>query len=622
MEYEADDFYENVVFRNSRIIFPLDLAASTVSPTTQAGDPPDELRPSRVRPSVLEAFDPAYGYSSIDCSGRNLPNNLDLLVLEDINLSFGTASDPPPIPPRNASCPPVPLRKESYSMPQYDPVTLEDGGFSLSPSVPGEAPPLNSDVESPVSIISSASPSSEKGEHLPTCSSQSAAKNNSKVRGLLSKIYASEWLKSRAANPTLKEETNYALISKMQGTDIGFFDMISWSSVTRKDPQYLWTELKNGMLSSYLTQKLESPIYSVKLNSIVSIGQLITPDSSSNSFSFEIIPTKEKSKVVLYVDSLDRKVYWMKHILGSCMAGFCPALLRCYMRAGKAYIKTSISGEWQPVWLLLQNEPYKKLWIHNVGPDGTFGNLVGENLNKVRSVSLGKLGDSGGCSLAIQPGRFFIVNWFDHTLYIQCDLKCETENWYHLFRSVALESGSDLEDQQMTNDDVPVLVECCIKYIETYGVLSEGIYRRSGVQSKVQRLLQRLKSDAWNQHISIEEFTEHDVANVLKRFFRTLPEPLLTNQLYSQWIDGLNSVNHEDQLELYKKLLNMLPHVNQCTLRKLLGHLHVVQNKCEKNLMSVSNLAALWGPNLMTVDSARNSSSNFGYALSIIISPL
>jgi len=614
MEHETDEFYENVVFRDSRIIYPLDLAAAASS-TTPTGDPPDDSRPSRVRPSVLEAFDPAYGFYTHDSSDKDVSNSLNLLLLEDINLNFGTASEPPPIPPRNVSCPPVPLKKERYNTHQYDSVALEDESFSAPSSAPVEEYPVNHHINSTslVSIISSASTSNEKNEqHLPPYPVSPTTKNNSRVRGLLSKIYTTEWLKSRTTNVALKEETNYGLISKGQATEIGICDMILWSSITRKDSQPLWTELKNGVLSSFLAQKPETPVHVIKLNSIVSIGQPITSDGSSDSLSFELTPTKEKNKILLSVDCSERKVFWMKQILMNCMTGFCPILLQCYLRAGKCYAKASVSGEWQPTWLLLHNQPYKKLWLHHVGPDGTFGPLTGESLHKVRSVSWVKLGDIGGCSLAIQPGRFFIVNWFDHTLYIQCDLRSETENWYHLLRSVALVSGSSLEDQQMTPDDAPVLVECCIKYIETYGILSEGIYRRSGVQSKIQRLLQRLKSDAWNQYISTEEFSEHDVANVLKRFFRTLPEPLLTNELYSQWIDGLNSANHEEQLELYKRLLNMLPHVNRCTLRKLLGHLHVVQNKCEKNLMSVSNLAALWGPNLMTVDSSRNDSSNFG----------
>ena len=36
------------------------------------------------------------------------------------------------------------------------------------------------------------------------------------------------------------------------------------------------------------------------------------------------------------------------------------------------------------------------------------------------------------------------------------------------------------------------------------------------------------------------------------------------------------------------------------------GHLHIVADQCEKNLMPVYNLAPLWGPNMMTVDGQEN----------------
>ena len=42
-------------------------------------------------------------------------------------------------------------------------------------------------------------------------------------------------------------------------------------------------------------------------------------------------------------------------------------------------------------------------------------------------------------------------------------------------------------------------------------MLSEGVYRRSGVQSKVHRLLNALQANAWNVHISKEDYSEHDV---------------------------------------------------------------------------------------------------------------
>jgi len=68
------------------------------------------------------------------------------------------------------------------------------------------------------------------------------------------------------------------------------------------------------------------------------------------------------------------------------------------------------------------------------------------------------------------------------------------------------------------------------------GTLSEGIYRQSGSNTRITQLLQDFKNDAWSVQISHKEFSAHDVAGTLKRFFRTLPEPLVTVKLYDEWI--------------------------------------------------------------------------------------
>jgi hypothetical protein len=66
------------------------------------------------------------------------------------------------------------------------------------------------------------------------------------------------------------------------------------------------------------------------------------------------------------------------------------------------------------------------------------------------------------------------------------------------------------------------------------GSMSEGIYRRSGANSSVTRLLTQFRKDAWAVQLARQEYNEYDVASVLKRFLRDLPEPLLTTELHSQ----------------------------------------------------------------------------------------
>jgi len=41
--------------------------------------------------------------------------------------------------------------------------------------------------------------------------------------------------------------------------------------------------------------------------------------------------------------------------------------------------------------------------------------------------------------------------------------------------------------------------------------------------------------------IKLDDYQIHDVANALKRFFRTLDAPLLTTELYQHWINAASS---------------------------------------------------------------------------------
>ena len=300
--------------------------------------------------------------------------------------------------------------------------------------------------------------------------------------------------------------------------------MLRWiASSSKKDPHNLWTELKNGVLISYsVPHKSETRKDVIPLDQLLTIGIFGT----EKSFSFDLIlnmSNKEKSSRMTLTATTDQeRTSWMKWILEQSTQ-LNHDSVDTFTRCGQVFIKDGVTADWQKAWIVIQAED-KKLWIHRSGT--TFC----EDLRKVRSASHLAVCDKKGCP-TLQPGCPFVINWASHTRYIQCDQRAETESWFEFIRSVALKSGEDLDDHQLTADDVPVLVECCIKFVETYGILSEGIYRRSGAQSKCNHLLAGLQFDAWKFHISREEYTEHDVANVLKRFFRNLVTIFIYNSV-------------------------------------------------------------------------------------------
>lgn len=57
--------------------------------------------------------------------------------------------------------------------------------------------------------------------------------------------------------------------------------------------------------------------------------------------------------------------------------------------------------------------------------------------------------------------------------------------------------------------------------------------------------------------------------------------------------------SEDDKLSLYRSILEQLKPINYVTVRKLIGHLYSIQQQEEKNLMTVENLASIWGPTLM-----------------------
>ena len=62
----------------------------------------------------------------------------------------------------------------------------------------------------------------------------------------------------------------------------------------------------------------------------------------------------------------------------------------------------------------------------------------------------------------------------------------------------------------------------------------QGIYRVSGLKSRVEKLCQAFENGA--QLVDLTDQHPNVIANVLKLYLRQLPEPLLTFRLYSEFI--------------------------------------------------------------------------------------
>ncbi|CAG8587370.1 974_t:CDS:2, partial [Acaulospora colombiana] len=96
--------------------------------------------------------------------------------------------------------------------------------------------------------------------------------------------------------------------------------------------------------------------------------------------------------------------------------------------------------------------------------------------------------------------------------------------------------GVDLKEQ-MERDGVEtpkILIKCC-EAIERYGLDIQGIYRINGTVTKAQQLRELmdrdLNADQWTSDINV-------VADVLKKWLRELPDPLMTMELQAGFIEA------------------------------------------------------------------------------------
>lgn len=86
------------------------------------------------------------------------------------------------------------------------------------------------------------------------------------------------------------------------------------------------------------------------------------------------------------------------------------------------------------------------------------------------------------------------------------------------------------------------------------------------------------------------------VAGLLKNYLDTLKEPLLTNNLYGDWLQVATFEFHEDKIKRLRSLLSQLPTGNLQTLKIVLGLASKVAAASETTKMPSENLARIFGP--------------------------
>ncbi|XP_054005265.1 rho GTPase-activating protein 21-like [Hylaeus anthracinus] len=157
-------------------------------------------------------------------------------------------------------------------------------------------------------------------------------------------------------------------------------------------------------------------------------------------------------------------------------------------------------------------------------------------------------------------------------------------------------------------DAVPAVVRQCIRHLENTGLRTLGVFRVSPSKKRVRQL--REDFDCGRETKIGPDQCPHDVAALLKEFFRDLPDPLLCRDLYQAFVHTQKIRNRRLQQEALQHLIQLLPTPNRETLWALLNFLSVVaansdDQKTEAgdwvpgNKMDSTNLATVFAPNIL-----------------------
>ncbi|KAM4547012.1 rho GTPase-activating protein 32 isoform 1-T1 [Fundulus diaphanus] len=160
--------------------------------------------------------------------------------------------------------------------------------------------------------------------------------------------------------------------------------------------------------------------------------------------------------------------------------------------------------------------------------------------------------------------------------------------------------GCDLGEHLLNSGhDVPQVLKSCTEFIEKHGVV-DGIYRLSGIASNIQKLRHEFDSEQipdLTKDVYIQDI--HCVGSLCKLYFRELPNPLLTYQLYEKFSDAVSAATDEERLIKIHDVIQQLPPPHYRTLEFLMRHLSHLAAFSYITNMHTKNLAIVWAPNLL-----------------------
>uniref|UniRef100_A0A3Q2DNF5 Rho GTPase-activating protein 44 n=1 Tax=Cyprinodon variegatus TaxID=28743 RepID=A0A3Q2DNF5_CYPVA len=165
--------------------------------------------------------------------------------------------------------------------------------------------------------------------------------------------------------------------------------------------------------------------------------------------------------------------------------------------------------------------------------------------------------------------------------------------------------GKSLEEHlNISGREIAFPIEACVTMLLECGMQEEGLFRVAPSASKLKKLKASLDCGV----LDVQEYSSdpHAIAGALKSYLRELPEPLMTTELYDEWIQASNVQDMDKRLQALMAVCEKLPTDNLNNFRYLIKFLAKLSEYQDSNKMTPGNMAIVLGPNLLWTQTEPN----------------
>lgn len=104
-----------------------------------------------------------------------------------------------------------------------------------------------------------------------------------------------------------------------------------------------------------------------------------------------------------------------------------------------------------------------------------------------------------------------------------------------------------MSNVQRNGQPLPLPLQYALQYLRRTAIGNQGLFRKSGVKTRISRLrllMETQPDDSEKIFTKDDDYSPYDIADLVKMYFRELPEPLMTQKLSQTFISIFSGKIH------------------------------------------------------------------------------